>query len=322
VLPVNRRELLLGAAALALAPEAFARRLGGTPTALVTADLEAHVVAVDVASGRVLERIGTPPGPRSIETVGNIAVVGHTEHGLVTLIDGGTLNVREVVSGFVQPRYTVGARDSQHAFVTDSGDGTLAVVAVPAGRVVARVDLGGAPRHLSYEPSARVVWVVLGNKSDRIAVVDVSNVTRPRLVRRFVPPILAHDVGFGPGRVWVTGGATRELVVYAPSGRPRRLRADAPPQHVTFIGNVVLVASGEDGILRAHDARTGRLLRTSRIPRGSYNVESHNVKHAFQSALTPSLSQGTVCILDPTGGVTRRARVARSSHDACFVVSS
>jgi DNA-binding beta-propeller fold protein YncE len=319
-LAVRRREFVLGAAALAFAPRAFAGSLGGTPTALVTADLESHVVAVDVSTGKVLRRIATAPGPRSIETVGNLAVVGHTERGLLTVIDGATLRVRDTVDGFDEPRYTVAARDGEHAFVTDSKTGELAVLAARRGRVVGRVALGGAPRHLSYEPSAEVVWVVLGNSSDRIAVVDVSTPTRPRLLRRFSPPLLAHDVGFGPGRVWVTGGASRELVVYDQRGRQVRIRADAPPQHVAFVGDRAYVASGDDGTLRVHDARTGRLLRTSRLPAGSFNVQRE--ARAGGRLLTPSLSRGTLCVVDRSGRVVRQQRIARSSHDACFVVSA
>jgi DNA-binding beta-propeller fold protein YncE len=319
-LAVKRREFVLGTAALAFAPGAFARSLGGTPTALVTADLESHVVAVDLSTGKVLRRIATAPGPRSIETVGNLAVVGHTEHGQLTVIDGATLKVRDTIDGFDQPRYTVAASDGEHAFVTDSRAGELVVLAVRRGAVVARVRLGGAPRHLSYEPSAKVLWVVLGNQADRIAVVDVSSPTRPRLVRRFSPPLLAHDVGFGPGRVWVTGGASRELVVYDPRSRPVRLRADAPPQHVTFVGSRAYVASGDDGTLRVHDARTGRLLRTSRLPVGSFNVQRES--RVAGRLLTPSLSRGTVCVVDERGVVVRQQRIAKSSHDACFVVSA
>jgi DNA-binding beta-propeller fold protein YncE len=319
VLPVNRRELLVGAAALTLAPRAFARSLGGTPIALVTADLEAHVVAVDLSTGRVRKRIPTSAGPRSIETVGNVAVVGHTEHGRVTLIDGATLRVLDVLDGFAEPRYTVAARDGVHAFVTDSRAGGLAVVDVERARVVARLRLGGAPRHLSYEPSSGVLWVVLGNKADRIAVVDGSRPAGPRLVRRFSPPLLAHDVGFGPGRVWVTGGASRELVVYDSRGRPHRLLADAPPQHVTFIGGLAYVASGDSGTLRVHDARTGRVLRTTRIPLGSYNVQRDRYT---ARVLTPSLSGGTLCVANRSGRIVRRVRAARSSHDACLVVSA
>jgi DNA-binding beta-propeller fold protein YncE len=319
VLRVNRRRFLFGAAALAFAPEALARGLGGTPVALVTADLESHVAAVDLTTGRVVRRIATPPGPRSIETVGNVAVVGHSEHGTVTVIDGATLRVRHVLEGLAEPRYTVAARDGLHAFVTDSRAGGLVVVDVERGRIVARLRLGGAPRHLSYEPSSGALWVVLGNKADRIAVVDASRADRPRLARRFTPPILAHDVGFGPGRVWVTGGATRELLVYGPSGRPTTLRADAPPQHVTFVGGVAFVASGDSGTLRLHDARTGRWLRTTGIPLGSYNVQRDRYTGRV---LTPSLSRGTLCVADRDGRIVRRVRPARSSHDACLVVSA
>jgi hypothetical protein len=317
VLPVNRREFVVGAAGLALAPEAFARRLGGgIPTALVTADLESHIVAFDVWKGRVIRRIRTEPGPRSIETVGNDAVVAHTEYGLLSVLDGARLRVRAVLEGFAEPRYTVAS--GEHAFVTDSRDAQLVVVDVPRARVVGRVELGGAPRHLSLEPSGRVVWAALGNKAERIAVVDVRDPRRPRLVRRVSPPFLAHDVGFGPGRVWVTGGDSRELVVYDAHGHARTLPADAPPQHVTFMGPFAFVASGDSGTLRVYEKRTAQLIRTSVIPLGSYNVQHTSAG----LVLTPSLSRGTLYVGDRIGRRVRRLRVARSSHDACLVVSA
>jgi len=315
VLAVNRREFVVGAAALAFAPDALARALGGTPTALVTADLDSHVVAVDISTGRVLRRIRTRPGPRSIERVRNDALVAHTVHGALTLIDGDMLTVRAELEGLEEPRYAVAHGD--YAFVTDSRAGQLVVVDAVRAQIVGRVDLGGAPRHLSYEPSGRVIWAVLGNKAERIAVIDVGIPWRPRLIRRFSPPFLAHDVGFGPGRVWVTSGASRELAVYGTGGDVLRLKADAPPQHVTFVRRLAFVASGDSGTLRVHDAATGRLLRTSRIPVGSYNVQE-----AVGRVLTPSLSQGTLCVADARGRIVRRLRVARSSHDACLVAST
>jgi hypothetical protein len=316
VLPVNRRDFVVGAAALVLAPEAAARRLGGgTPTALVTADLESHVVAIELLTGRRSRDIPTRPGPRSIEQVGNLAVVAHTEHGSLSVIDGATLRVRHVIDGFREPRYAAAAHDGQHAFVTDSGDGTVAVVDVAAGTVRRRLTLGGPARHVSYDEARRRLWVALGTKAERVAAIDVSRPGRPRLLRRFAPPFLAHDVGLAPGGSWVTSGATRELVVYR-RGRALRLRAGAPPQHVTFLDGRAFVTSGDDGTLRVHDA-AGRLLRTSRIPTGSYNVQ-----HAFGGlVLMPSLSRGALCIADATGRVVRTVRVARSSHDACFVMS-
>jgi hypothetical protein len=76
----------------------------------------------------------------------------------------------------------------------------------------------------------------------------------------------------------------------------------------------VYVSSGGDGTLRVHDLG-GRLIRTANVPAGSYNVQE-----GFGVVMTPSLSQGTLCLVS-RGGVPRgEVRVARSSHDACFVM--
>jgi len=233
------------------------------------------------------------------------------------LIDARTLAVRDSVGGVTQPRYAASARDGRHAFVTDSAARQLLVLDLVRAAIVARVDVGGPARHLSYEPSGRVVWVSLGNKAARVAAVDVATVARPRVVRRFAAPFLAHDVGFAAGRVWVTAGAAHELVIYDGRGGAVRVAADAAPQHVTFAGRLAFVTSGESGTMRVHDARTGRLLRTSRVPVGSYNVQE-----AEGHVLSPSLDRGTLCVADRFGRVTRRIQVARSSHDACAVVTA
>ena len=69
-----------------------------------------------------------------------------------------------------------------------------------------------------------------------------------------------------------------------------------------------------------HDARACRLLRTSRLSVGSFNVQRE--PRAGGRVLTPSLTRGTLCVVDESGRVVRQERIARSSHDACFVVSA
>ncbi len=134
------------------------------------------------------------------------------------------------------------------------------------------------------------------------------------------PPFLAHDVGFTPGgrRVWVTSGDRGRIAIYdARTGELiRALAADAPPQHVTFMGDRAFVTSGDDAMLRVH-ALDGRLLRSAPVPAGSYNVQ-----HGWRWILTPSLSQGTLCTFNPRGVALNELRVARSSHDACFIVGT
>jgi Cytochrome D1 heme domain len=320
---MDRREFLAGAIALPLAlrvaPEALA---GGTPAALVTADTQARVVGVELSTGNVVRSIATLPGPRSVESVsGRVAVVCHTAHGAVSLIDGPRLRVAHVLRGFDEPRYTAAGPDGRHAFVTDSRRGEVVTVDIDNGRAVARVAVGGPARHVSIAPDGRTLWVSLGSKADLIAIVDVSRPGAPRLLHRLRPPFRAHDVGVVPGgrQVWVSSGDSAALAVYdrRTGELLERLSADAPPQHVTFLGGKAFVTSGEDGILRVRSLRDGRLLHTTKIPLGSYNVQE-----AFGSIVTPSLDRGTFCVLSRTGRLVRRVHVAPSSHDACFVMAA
>ncbi len=316
---MDRRSFLASAVALALAPEAHARRWGGTPVALVTADTEAHVAVVELGTGRIVRRIPTLSGPRSIESVfATRSVVAHTTEGAVTLFDG--LEKRRVLRGFAEPRYTAMSTDGHLAYVSDSKQGEVAVINLDTGRVVHRSEVGDLARHLSRDPSGRWLWVALGTKAAAIAVVDLVDPVRPRVVRRIVPPFLAHDVAFEPrGRqVWISSGSTGRLAVYTPSGRVlRALNADEPPQHVTFTAGRAFVASGESGTMRVHALHDGRLLRAARIPVGSYNVQE-----GIGAVVTPSLDRGTLSVLDRFGRVFRETQVAASSHDAAVITTA
>lgn len=308
---MNRREFLAAAAA---APFALRAGTARRPLALVTADLESAIVVVDPYAGRVLRRIATRPDPRSVERVGETAVVAHTATGEVSLVRG--FAIRDVVRGFGEPRYTAGSPDGRYAYVTDSGRGDLAVLDVVRARVVARLHLGGWPRHVSIDSAGRTLWVALGTAARDLAVVDVTRPVRPRHVGTIRPPFRLHDVGFVPGarHVWVTSGDSTVVGIHdARTGHVlRTVAGGSPPQHVTFERGRAFVTSGNDGTLRVR-ALDGQLLRVTSIPVGSYNVQRGPGR-----VLTPSLAHGTVCALDAAGDVMRRVKVASSSHDACF----
>jgi DNA-binding beta-propeller fold protein YncE len=321
---MDRREFLTRG--LALAPFALWDPFAPVPAraaratlALVTADTEAHVVAVSLASGRVTARVATLEGPRSIERgPGVSAIVAHTSQGAVTLLHGAPPRVRRVLRGFGEPRYTAVAPDGRHAFVTDSGHGEVAVLDLERGRVVRRVAAGDHARHLSLAPDGRTLWVSLGSSAEAITVLDVSQPERPRVAGHVRPPFLAHDVGFTPDgrRVWVTAGRERRVAIYRPHGqRPELLlTADEAPQHVSFAGERAYVTSGDSGTARWHDVHTGTLRRSTAIPRGSYNVQA-----AAGRVLTASLMHGTLTILDLRGNIRESRRVAGAAHDACAV---
>ncbi len=308
---MDRRAFVVGAVGLALAPRALAKVRG--PVALVTADEESRLVAVDLATGRVVGTIPTQPYPRSIENVLGTAVVAHSELGLVSIVRG--FRVVRVLHGFGEPRYTAADPDGRHAYVTDAARGEVIVLDVVRGRVVARVHVGPRARHLTIAPGGRTLWVALGSKAERVVVVDVSTPARPRLVRTFAPPFLAHDVGWAPdGRhVWVTSGDRQRVAVYRSGRLLRTLDADWPPQHVTFAGELAYVTSGWSGTVRVHEIG-GRELRRNAVPVGSYNVQ-----HADGRVLTPSLGHGELTVLSERGSVLYTRKIARSSHDACVV---
>ncbi len=317
---MDRRGFLTAAVAapvvLTLDPFAFARRLGGTPVAFVTADLESHVVAIDLGTGDVVRRIRTGPGPRSIESVHDwLAVVAHTEHGVVTVLDAATSRVRAELEGFAAPRYTAVHPRRPLAYVTDSASEEVAVVDAQRGRVISRTRVPGPARHVAIAPDGRTLWTVLGTAASRVAVLDTSNPRSPTLVRSFSPPFLAHDIAFAPdGRtVWVTSGSEGRLALYRRDKRPRLVLAGTPPQHVTFAPGKAFVASGDDGTVRRH-LLDGGFVREARVPVGSYNVT-----FGWSQLVTPSLGEGTVTLLDRNGRVQVVERVARAAHDACIV---
>jgi DNA-binding beta-propeller fold protein YncE len=317
---MDRRDFLVAAAAPLLlgAAPAFARPSGGAPLALVTADLESSIVAVRLSTGDVYRRLQTPADPRSIESIGGTgAIVAHTGSGRMSLVDS-TLTVRPIKGPFGAPRYSAVSDDLRFAYVTDSERHEVAIVDLRARRVVRRIPVGGPARHLTLDVLGRRLWVVLGSKSSEIAIVGLDGPRGPRVVDRAYPPFLAHDVGYEPGgaRVWVTSGDRGKLAVYDDHGVRllRTLGGDAPPQHVTFLGGRAFVTSGDDALLRVH-ALDGRLLRSAAVPEGSFNVQQ-----GFGMVFTPSLSQGTLCTFSGKGAPVDRVHVARSSHDACFVM--
>ncbi len=319
---ITRRQLIIGAGAALVAGVApVSAKRAPKVVALVTADTEAAIVAVDALTRRVVARIPCRPEPRSIERVGRSgALVAHTMEGAVSLIDGRALRVGAVLDGFREPRYAAVARDARHAYITDSAAGEVVTIDLRRARVVARTEVGGPARHLGLGADGRTLWTALGSKADEIAVLDLADAAHPRLRRRFRPPFRAHDVAATPrgGRFWVTSGDRRTVAVYEDSSSEPRitLEADAPPQHVAFAGEIAYIASGDDGTLRAHRVDDGRRMWTAAIPNGSYNVTASD---GF--TLTPSLSRGTLSIVGAGSRIAVVREIARSAHDVCVILT-
>src|SRR3954452_23922834 len=145
---MTRREFVVLAAAAPFALRTALADAAQPPLALVTCDDESRLAVVDLCSFRTVRSIATPAAPRSIELVGDRAVVAHWTLGSLSVVDGH--RVLHVVEGIDEPRYAAAHPDGVHVFVTDSSYG-LAVLDARRGRIVARVRLPGWPRHVTLD---------------------------------------------------------------------------------------------------------------------------------------------------------------------------
>jgi DNA-binding beta-propeller fold protein YncE len=306
-------------------PASNAAPLGGEPVALVTAESQNQLIAVDLPSGRVLKRLRMPADPENVEPGARIAVVVSPRAGAVTLVDVQRLRVRKVLRGFGAPHIALHLPfpDWQFVYVTDDSRGQLDVIRLPGGRVVKRIFVGLGAHHMTLSPDHRRLWIALGERARSIAVVDTTRPVAPRLIGHIDPHGLAHDLAFAPDgqTVWVTyDDRSTMAVLSANSGRRlRSLAAGSPPQHVVFgegnYSRYAIVTNGNSGTFRIFASRKRRLLRTFRTPIGSFNVD---LGGSF--ILTSSLSRGTLSEFDFQGRRVLMRKLAPATRDVALVV--
>jgi len=243
------------AAAFVVASTASARPTGSGVVALVTAEQQNQLVAVALPSGKIRRRVVLPTDPENLAVGINKVVVASPRAGAVTLLDQ-RLKVVKVLRGFAAPHIVVVDPLKTLAYVTDDARGDLSVIGLGA-RAIA-----------------------LGEHASAIAIVDLTNPIRPRLLRRFSPGFVAHDLAFSRDgrRVWVTSGVGDAVhVLDARTGRQAFVvQVGAAPQHVVFTdrGDFAYATSGYDGRLVKVNPRSGRILASARTPYGSFNLST------------------------------------------------
>jgi DNA-binding beta-propeller fold protein YncE len=302
---VKRLLLLL---AVLVVPASHATRLGGEPVALITAETQNRLLVVDLSSGRVLQRLQMPADPQNVETAATdtAGVVVSTRAGALTLLGLPGLRVRRTISGFGAPHIAAFSPNGSYLYVTDDARGELVVIGVRRARVLSRLFVGRGAHHLAVSPDGRLLWIALGERANRIVIVSTANRARPRLIGGFAPNGLAHDLAFTRGgrRVWVTYD-DRSTVSVLTAGTRRLIRtlpAGSPPQHVAMGRNIYVTPHG-------------RLIRTVRIPFGSYNL---GLGGGF--VLVSSLARGTLTMLSEGGEPMRSNKVAPTARDVAFAV--
>ena len=277
---------------------ATAPRPGATMQALVTAETENRLLVVDVASGRVIRRLAIADDPEDVAAnVGacSTVVVVSAATGKVTVLDRETMSPRGVLGGFGAPHIPEIAPGGAYAYVTDDARGTVTAIYLGDARITATVDVGAGAHHLSFDPVHPRAWVALGESARTIVILDTSNLGHPRVIGRFDPGFVVHDLAFAPGgsRVLATAATGHDVAVL--DARDRRVLFRVPvgpaPQHVALAGRYAYLTSGYGGLIEQVDAATGRVLARARSPYGSFELAAG---HGY--VVTSSLLRGTLAI--------------------------
>src|SRR5437870_4505272 len=170
-----KRAILI--AALVLVSPASARQTGGWPIALVTAEQQNQLLAVDVSAGKVVRRVSLPADPQNVAAGRDTAVVVSTRAGAVTLLRQPSLRVLKIFRGFADPHIVTIRHDV--AYVTDDGRGELIAIDLGSRRIRSKVFVGSGAHHMAVSSNGRRLWIALGEHASEIAIVDVSHRFRP-----------------------------------------------------------------------------------------------------------------------------------------------
>jgi DNA-binding beta-propeller fold protein YncE len=315
---------ILLVAALVLATSAAAQPTGGTAVAIVTAEQQNELIAVELSSGKVLRRVTLPADPENVAALAGRArtvVVASPRAGAVTLLDEHTLKVRRILTGFAAPHIVAISPFGKWAYVTDDARGELVVIALGTRRVVARLFVGLGAHHMAIGPSGRRMWIALGERAAEIAIVDLSKPAGPRLVRRFPLGFVAHDLTFSPfgARVWVTSAAgdTVHVLHARTAEQVFAVRVGPGPQHVAFaeMEASAFVTSGYSSRIVKVDGRTGRIVAQARTPYGSFNLST-----LAGVLVTTSLMNGRTTEFDAKLNRIRTMRTASATRAVALTV--
>jgi DNA-binding beta-propeller fold protein YncE len=302
-----------------------------SPQALVTDEAQNRLLVVDLPSGRVRRPVQLPTDPEDLALTGDggVVIVVSSSAGRVTVLDRDKLRPIKTFGGFDQPHIVAVSPDYQYAYVTDDVRGTLTAIRLSDMRATSTVAVGPGAHHLAFSPDERRVWIALGQAAQTITIVStvarmptpgsspMIDAGRPHVIGHFSPGFPAHDVSFSPdGReVWISSAAGPDVTVFGTRSRRVlfRIPVGAPPQHIAFDGRDAYLTSGYGSTIEKIDAATGRMIRRTSVPYGSFELAA-----ADGYVATASLLRGTLAIYTPALKLLRVVELAPATREVAI----
>ena len=305
---------------------------------IYTADEGSNSIsAIDLERERV-SRLSPPIKPHNVQIAGRLLLTvgpavagamapGHAggTGGRLLAYSAPTLASEPVVAVDIcdDPSHVVADPEARLAYVTCSGDDSVAIVDLARAELVGRIGTGSFPHGLRMSPSGRELLVA--NVEDG-SVSLLSTAERRELARLKVgrAPV---QVAFAPGgerayvslrddnAVAVLDLRERRLVGTVSVGRGPIQLVVGPDGREVYVANQGTEAEPDD-IVSIIDAQAGRVIETVRVGRGPHGVAlSETGSHVCVS----SLYADTVSIIDAASRrVLRTFEVGRAPNGITF----
>lgn len=334
---MNRREFttsaLFGIAALSLpaplALPAWAEQLRAAPTAMAgvvyTADERGRSISVINLGERTVKTVPVAISPHNVQTTtdgtrllavgeptsethghaASAAAHGKSESkGLLLVFDAGKLESGPAASITVgaHPAHVVVDRAGVRAFVTNSGDNSVAVIDLKRKNIVRTVRVGRYPHGLRISPDGHDVYVA--NVEDgSVSVIDTTTLAEVARIPVGRAPV---QVGFTPdgAQVYVSLRDENSVAVIDTTKRVKTATiavGRGPVQvHATPDGRFVFVANqGTEAepadTVSVVEVASGRVVDTIRTGKGAHGVA---VSDDGALVFVTNIVDGTVAVID------------------------
>lgn len=230
----------------------------------------------------------------------------------------GVVDVRHrrllrIIRGVSDPEQMAVSRDGRRLYVASEDTGTVVVLEVTDGAVVAKLPVGGEPEGMTISPDGTVVYVT-SEQDHRVSVLD----TRRNVIVRQIPVgMRPRASAFSPDgrRAYVTSELDASVtvvdarkhdvihVIHLPGEMVRPMGVA-----VSGDGKTVFVATGRGGTVVAIDAATNTVRATTKVGQRPWGVALDPASRYLYTANGPTndvsvvdVSKMSVIATVPTG---------------------
>lgn len=319
--------LVAASAAILLSDDGAFSAVPRPTGSLYTADEYGKSISrIDLATGLV-ETVPVPIAPHNVDlsadgrtllAVGESAEIemeietdGHgedemehgTEGGLLLVFDSGALASGPAATIGVgeHPAHVVASADGR-AFVTQSGENSVAIVDIAAGKVVGTIETGRYPHGLRISPDGEEIYVA-DVEEGSVSVIGVAEMSEIARIPVGIAPV---QVGFTPdgrlvfvslrdeNKVAVIDTARREVVAKIDVGRKPIQVFSTPDGSRVYVANQGTEADPDDSV-SVIEVATLRVINTIRTGKGAHGV---SISPDGSWVFVTNIVAGTVSVID------------------------